>query len=257
MSASERDSTAGDAVGDAVDGAVEDGAVDGVTSEEHEALDVLFAMLSPSSALSSVSFIIRQANADMAVCDLFDGSSALLARSEWVDSLRWAPGVTGHGVLISDDPKSLSVRRPELVELLMAGLVPEVRDGTVLVKGVARLPGVRSKVAVASSDPAVDAVAACVGRKANRVLALSGMLGGERVDVVPWSADQEEMLVAALAPAKVSRVVLARGRASVFVPAHRMAATVGAGGLNAQLAGRLAGCRVQVFVDSGEVHEES
>lgn len=212
-----------------------------------DALDVLFARLSPSSALASVSFTIARTSPDMALCTLFDGTEAMLPASEWFPSRRWREGERAYGVLTDTAARSLSVTRPELVELLLAGLAPEVRSGEVLIRGVARLPGVRSKVAAASTDPKVDPVAACVGRKANRVRELVEALGGERVDVVAWSPDREELLKAALAPAKVSRVEFDGKRANVFVPAHRMAATVGAGGLNAQLAGRLAGYKVQVF----------
>lgn len=212
-------------------------------------LDGLFASLSPSEGVRAVSFRLTKVNADMAICTLFDGSEAFLPVSEWFPQRRWKVGDAGFGLLVPGERRTVSVTRPELVGLLMSGLVPEVRDGDVRVMGVSRLPGVRAKVAVAAVSEDVDPVAVCVGRRANRVSALVGLLGGERVDVIPWSSDGRRLLEAALAPARPDRITFSGRSASVFVPPHRMAATVGAGGLNAQLAGRLAGFKVQVFAD--------
>lgn len=145
-----------------------------------------------------------------------------------------------------NDPAVLSLTHPALVSALMAGIIPELRTGDLQVKGVSRLPGVRAKIAVASAVEDFDPVAATVGRSANRVKHITERLNGERVDVIPWHEDREQLLRNAFAPAEVSEVKIDGRLAAVSVPAHRMSAAVGRGGLNASLAGRLAGLRVTV-----------
>lgn len=149
----------------------------------------------------------------------------------------------------------LTATRPELVSLLFDGYSPEIRSGAVRVMGIARRPGVRTKVAVASTEPHIDPVASCVGRAANRVRAVSEMLGGERVDVIAWSPDRTTYLRNALAPAAVTKVVIAGHQATAIAPPHQMSAAVGGGGLNAALAGQLVGLKVVVAVEGSEEAE--
>lgn len=185
--------------------------------------------------------------------ELADGRAAVLPLGEAPSQLLPEVGAT-HQFLELDDissPVVLSLTHPALVAALMAGAVPELRTGELQVQGVSRLPGVRAKVAVAATDEGVDPVAAVVGRAANRVRFLADHLNGERVDVIPWHEDRTQLLRNAFAPAEVSDVLIDGRYAAVSVPPHRMSAAVGRGGLNASLAGRLAGLRVTV-VREGE-----
>jgi transcription antitermination factor NusA-like protein len=219
-------------------------------SEALTAEALLASLLAPRSAPAQarlVTFTVATHSADVASVVCFDGTEAMLPASEWFPGRQWRRGDRLTGLLVQSDPATVSVVRDEQIPLMLAGLVPEVRDGSVRVMGVARLPGVRTKVAVASTVASIDPVAACVGRKANRVRALVTQLGGERVDIITFSDDPKTMLAAALAPAQVDSIRLDGRRAEVLVPPHRMAATVGEGGLNAQLAGQLAGFSVQVI----------
>ena len=200
-----------------------------------------------------VSARIVSATDDVASCLLGDGSSLMLPVSEFYPDRRWRVGDEFQALLVSDGSGrlSLSTARPELVELLFASVVPEIRRGLVRVMGVSRVPGVRAKVAVACTggDDRLDPVAACIGRRANRVRFVVDALLGERVDIVAWHADRSVFLANALAPAEVSHVAVSGSDAMAFVPSHQMPAAVGRGGLNSVLAGQLVGFMVTVSAD--------
>lgn len=175
---------------------------------------------------------------------------AVLPATEWYPTRRWEVGATYQLLQIDRSSRPLlSAVRPELVEALFAGVSPEVRSGAVRVMGVARNPGVRTKVAVAACEAGVDPIAACVGRSANRVRLVSSLLLGERMDVVAWHPDQADFLRAALAPAAVSRIEIDGEEARAYAPSHQMSAAVGGSGLNSQLAGQLVGLKVTVVPD--------
>lgn len=188
-----------------------------------------------------------------ATVELSDGRAAVLPLGEAPTQKLPAVGTTAQFLELDDSgtPVVLSLTHPTLVAALMAGAVPELRTGQLQVLGVSRLPGVRAKVAVASASEDLDPVAAVVGRAANRVTFLADKLNGERVDVIPWHEDRAQLLRNAFAPAEITDIAIDGRRAAVSVPAHRMSAAVGRGGLNASLAGRLAGLRVTV-VREGE-----
>jgi len=179
---------------------------------------------------------------------LFDDREALIPLSEVPSSRKLLPGERVMVTLLVDGPRPVcSASRPELVAALYAGVSPEVRSGSVRIMNVARLAGVRSKVAVAATREGVDPVAALVGREANRVLYVSSQLGGERIDVVPFNDDLAVFAKNAMAPAAVDSVeVDVSGRVLVFVQPHQMPAAVGGGGLNSHLAGELLGYPVEV-----------
>lgn len=186
-------------------------------------------------------------SADVATVRNSSGMEGYMPVNEFYVGRRFEVGEPCFAVRVSDGSRpTYSVVRPELVEAVMAGIVPEIRTGVLRVMGVARLAGVRTKVAVASTVEGIDPIGACVGRERNRVLAMSRMLGGERVDIVAWHPDSAVFLRNALAPAAIDDVVIDGRDAVVYAPAHLMSAAVGAGGLNSQLAGQLAGFRVAV-----------
>jgi N utilization substance protein A len=140
------------------------------------------------------------------------------------------------------------------VQRLLEAEVPEIAAGAVEVKAIAREPGLRTKVAVASNRAGIDAVGACVGPKGVRHQALLTELGGEHVDIVPWSDDQAALVAGALGPAKVNTVTLDRATrtANVKVPAEHLSLAIGKDGQNARLAAKLTGWRIDIKPDDVE-----
>ena len=146
----------------------------------------------------------------------------------------------------------ISRTHPDLIKRLFELEVPEVYDGIVEVRSVAREPGVRSKVAVSSYDERLDPVGACVGPKGSRVRTVVSELRGERVDVVLWSDDPERCVANALSPAKVSRVIVdpENNYATVIVPDDQLSLAIGKEGQNARLAARLTGMHIDIKNES-------
>ncbi|HSJ50641.1 MAG TPA: transcription termination factor NusA [Actinomycetota bacterium] len=142
----------------------------------------------------------------------------------------------------------LSRTHPGLLKKLFEMEVPEIEEGIVEIKAVAREPGHRSKIAVASNEPAVDPVGACVGPKGSRVRNVVTELRGEKIDVVPWSADASTFVANALQPAKVkeARVDPETQTALVIVPDYQLSLAIGKEGQNARLAARLTGWRIDI-----------
>jgi N utilization substance protein A len=187
---------------------------------------------------------------DVAVVITHDGVEAIVPISEWYPNRRWAVGDTYQMLLLDQAPRPIaSAVRPELVEAVYDGLVPELVAGTVRIMSVARAAGLRTKIAVAATaSTTADPVAAMIGRDANRVR-LVGALLYERIDVIAWHPDPEVYLANALAPAKVTRVEITETGARAFTPSHQMSAAVGHQGLNSQLAGQLLGIPVTVVAE--------
>ena len=142
----------------------------------------------------------------------------------------------------------VSRSHPGLLKSLFAMEVPEIEEGIVEIKAVAREPGHRSKIAVSSREPAVDPVGACVGPKGGRVRMVVNELRGEKIDVVPWSEDPGEFVANALQPAKVKEVRTDpdTGTALVIVPDYQLSLAIGKEGQNARLAARLTGWRIDI-----------
>jgi N utilization substance protein A len=148
----------------------------------------------------------------------------------------------------SRPPIVVSRTSPELLARLFEQEVPEIYEGSVEIHSIARDPGVRSKVAVASLDDRLDPVGACVGPKGSRVRAVVTELRGERVDVILWDEDPGKFVANALSPAKVSRVVVdsETGYATVIVPDDQLSLAIGKEGQNARLAARLTGLHIDI-----------
>ena len=146
----------------------------------------------------------------------------------------------------------VSRTHPDLIRRLFELEVPEVYEGVVEVRSIAREPGVRSKVAVSSYDDRLDPVGACVGPKGSRVRTVVSELRGERVDVVLWSDDPAKCVASALSPAKVSRVIVddANNYATVIVPDDQLSLAIGKEGQNARLAARLTGLHIDIKNES-------
>jgi N utilization substance protein A len=146
----------------------------------------------------------------------------------------------------------VSRTHPGLIKRLFELEVPEILDGVVEIKAVAREPGHRSKIAVVSHDRNVDPVGACVGSKGARVRMVMNELRGEKIDIIKWTDDQQEFVANALSPAKVKEVrLLDDGQtALVIVPDYQLSLAIGKEGQNARLAARLTGLRVDIKSES-------
>jgi len=142
----------------------------------------------------------------------------------------------------------VSRTHPGLVTRLFELEVPEVYDGVVVIRSVAREPGARSKVAVESRDPSVDPLGACVGHRGARVQAIVDELRGEKIDIVRYNDDIRLYLESALSPAKVGQVLVSDGEraATVVVPDHQLSLAIGRRGQNVRLAARLTGWRIDI-----------
>lgn len=151
-------------------------------------------------------------------------------------------GAEGRGPLVS-----LTRIHPNLVKRLFETEVPEITDGTVIIKSISREAGSRTKIAVYSRDPEVDAVGACIGNKGARIGAVVNELKGEKIDVIPYSDDVCEYVKSALSPATVKSVDFDSDRqARVVVAPDQLSLAIGKMGQNARLAARLTGCKIDI-----------
>ncbi len=143
----------------------------------------------------------------------------------------------------------LSRTRPQLVQRLFEQEIPEIADGVIEVRAMAREPGYRSKVAVSSSDQRVDCVGACVGVRGNRIKNIVDELAGERIDIVRWSDDLQVLIPNALQPAEVEEVILCQmlGRAIVLVREDQLSLAIGRRGQNVRLASKLCGWDIEIM----------
>lgn len=145
----------------------------------------------------------------------------------------------------------------ELLRKLLEATVPEIRQGTVEIKDLVRTPGYRSKVAIVSKDPNIDAVGACIGQQGKRISAITQELRGEKVDIIPWSPDETEFLVNAFSPAKLDTVIMNfdKRTATVIVSEDQLSLAIGRQGQNVSLAARLTGWRIDIRTTSQLGHE--
>jgi transcription termination/antitermination protein NusA len=179
---------------------------------------------------------------------------ALLPRSEQVDGERYEQGSRIKAVIaeVRSGTKGpqviLSRRDPELIRALFELEVPEIADGLVEIRGVAREPGYRSKIAVESHMQGVDPVGACVGPRGSRVRMVVSELRGEKIDIIPWNTEPARFVAKALSPARVREVYIddETREATVIVPNDQLALAIGKEGLNARLATRLTGWKIDI-----------
>ncbi len=143
----------------------------------------------------------------------------------------------------------LSRARPQLVQRLFEQEIPEIADGVIEIRAMAREPGYRSKVAVSSSDPRVDCVGACVGVRGNRIKNIVDELAGERIDIVRWDDNLEVLIPNALQPAEVEQVILCKmlGRGIVLVREDQLSLAIGRRGQNVRLASKLSGWDIEIM----------
>ncbi|HVC57594.1 MAG TPA: transcription termination factor NusA [Stellaceae bacterium] len=148
----------------------------------------------------------------------------------------------------------LSRTHPQFMAKLFAQEVPEIYDGIIEIKAVARDPGSRAKIAVISRDSGIDPVGACVGMRGSRVQAVVGELQGEKIDIIPWSSDPATFVVNALAPAEVAKVVMdeEQRRIEVVVPDDQLSLAIGRRGQNVRLASQLTGWDIDILTEAEE-----
>jgi N utilization substance protein A len=202
----------------------------------------------------SVTGTVQQSDSRYTLIKLREGVEALLPPSEQPHSERYDHNQRIKAYIIevrkTTNEPSIVVSRthPGLIRRLFELEVPEIYDGIVEIKSVAREPGMRSKVAVSSRESGLDPVGACVGPKGSRVRMIVSELRGERIDVVPWQEDPETYVASALSPAKVSKVNIDEDThtATVIVPDDQLSLAIGKEGQNARLAAKLTGWRIDI-----------
>jgi N utilization substance protein A len=190
---------------------------------------------------------------------------ALLPGPEQVDGERYEQGSRIKAVIrdVRTGTKGpqviLSRRDPELIKTLFELEVPEIADGLVEIRGVAREPGYRSKIAAESHAQGVDPVGACVGPRGSRVRMVVSELRGEKIDIIPWNNEPARFVAKALSPARVREVYLDdEGReATVVVPDDQLALAIGKEGMNASLAARLTGWKIDITSATGFAQQEA
>jgi transcription termination/antitermination protein NusA len=206
-----------------------------------------------------VTGIVQQAgDRNNVLVDLGNNVEALLPRSEQVDGERYEQGSRIKACIteVRSGTKGpqviLSRRDPELIKTLFELEVPEIADGLVEIRGVAREPGYRAKIAVESHVQGVDPVGACVGPRGSRVRMVVSELRGEKIDIIPWNTEPARFVAKALSPARVREVYIddETREATVVVPDDQLALAIGKDGLNARLAARLTGWKVDIQSDS-------
>jgi transcription termination/antitermination protein NusA len=187
-------------------------------------------------------------------------AEALLRRDETIprEAFRNGDRVRAYIYDVREEPRGpqifLSRTHPGFLAKLFAQEVPEIYDGIIEIKAVARDPGSRAKMAVISRDSSIDPVGACVGMRGSRVQAVVAELQGEKIDIIPWSQDQATFIVNALAPAEVSKVLLddEGRRVEVVVPDDQLSLAIGRRGQNVRLASQLTRYDVDILTEAEE-----
>jgi N utilization substance protein A len=206
--------------------------------------------------------IVQQSDRRYILLDL-GKVEAILPQAEQVPSESYRPGerLKAYITEVRKGTKGpqivVSRSHPGLLRALFAMEVPEIEEGIVEIRAVAREPGHRSKIAVSSNEPGVDPVGACVGPKGSRVRMVVTELRGEKIDVIPWSAEPATLVANALQPAKVSRarVDADTQTAEVIVPDYQLSLAIGKEGQNARLAARLTGWRIDIRSETQHAEE--
>ena len=163
---------------------------------------------------------------------------------------------------VEDSPRGINLRlsrtHPKFIEKLFAMEAPEIQNGIVEIKSIAREAGARSKIAVFSNDEHIDAVGSCVGQKGTRVNTITQELGGEKIDIIPWSSDTKVFVSNSLSPAKVLSIEVdeKEHKALVEVANDLLSLAIGKGGQNVRLAAKLTGWRIDIKGDGKMVAEE-
>lgn len=187
-------------------------------------------------------------------------AEALLRRDETIprESFKVGDRIRAYIMDVREEQRGpqifLSRTHPDFMAALFKQEVPEIYDGIIEIKSVARDPGSRAKIAVISKDSSIDPVGACVGMRGARVQAVVGELQGEKIDIIQWSQDEASFIVNALAPAEVAKVVLDEeaGRIEVVVPDEQLSLAIGRRGQNVRLASQISGWHIDILTEEEE-----
>ncbi len=184
----------------------------------------------------------------------FNRATGVIPTTEQIPGERYVRGARVRGYLyhVEESPRGISLKisrtHPKFLEMLFAQESPEIANGVVQIKAIAREPGARSKIAVYTEDPNIDPVGSCVGQRGIRVSTVMNELSGEKIDIIEWSADPVEFVSKSLSPAKVLEVVLdeAEHKASIEVAPDQLSLAIGKGGQNVRLAAKLTGWKIDI-----------
>jgi len=187
----------------------------------------------------------------------FNRATGILPAEEQIPREFWERGqrVRAYLYSVEDTPRGINLRlsrtHPKFIEKLFAIEAPEIENGVVEIKSVAREAGARSKIAVFSNDEHIDAVGSCVGQKGTRVNTITGELSGEKIDIIPWSSDPKQFVSNSLSPAKVISIEVdeKEHKATVEVANDQLSLAIGKGGQNVRLAAKLTGWRIDIKGD--------
>ncbi len=192
-------------------------------------------------------------------------ASAILIPEDQVPGERYTPGARFKFYIRSVDMGTkgpeilLSRTHPDIVKKLFTVEIPEIADGSIEIKAVAREAGSRTKIAVSSEDESIDPIGSCVGQRGTRVQTIISELGGEKIDIIEYEEDSEKFIINSLSPAKVSRLELndKEKKALAVVKADQLSLAIGKGGQNVRLAAKLTGWKIDIAEEKedGEVEK--
>ncbi|MCP3673255.1 MAG: transcription termination/antitermination protein NusA [Gammaproteobacteria bacterium] len=199
--------------------------------------------------------IVKRSTRDSIILDLGNNAEAVIPREEMMPKESVRPGDRMRGMLFELRPEArgpqliISRTNPNMLIELFKIEVPEIAEELIDLKGAARDPGSRAKIAVKSNDQRIDPVGACVGMRGSRVQAVSGELGGERIDIVLWDDNPAQFVINAMAPAEISSIVVDEdsGVMDIAVEEDQLAQAIGRSGQNVRLASELTGWRLNVM----------
>lgn len=210
--------------------------------------------------------IVKKVNRDLIIVDLGNNAEAVISRDDQLPRENFRPGDRVRGLLYSVRPEArgfqlfMTRSKPDFLSELFRIEVPEIGEELIEIKGAARDPGSRAKIAVKTNDKRIDPVGACVGMRGARVQAVSGELGGERIDIVLWDEDPAQFVINAMAPAEVSSIIVDEDKHAmdIAVEASNLAQAIGRSGQNIRLASQLTGWELNVMTvaDLQKKHKE-
>ncbi len=212
-----------------------------------------------------VTGVVKKASRESVIVDLGNNAEAVIYRDDMLPRETFRPGDRVRGLLYEIKPEArgaqlfLSRTKPEMLVELFRVEVPEIGEEMLEIKGAARDPGSRAKIAVKSNDKRIDPVGACVGMRGSRVQAVSGELGGERVDIVLYDDNVAQYVINAMSPAEVASIIVDedKGTMDIAVEESNLAMAIGRSGQNIRLASQLTGWELNVMTvaDMKEKHQ--
>ncbi|MBU2892423.1 transcription termination factor NusA [Colwellia sp. D2M02] len=212
-----------------------------------------------------VTGVVKKASRDSVIIDLGNNAEAIIYRDDMLPRETFRPGDRVRGLLYEIKPEArgaqlfVSRTKPEMLVELFRVEVPEIGEEMLEIKGAARDPGSRAKIAVKSNDKRIDPVGACVGMRGSRVQAVSSELGGERVDIVLYDDNVAQYVINAMAPAEVASIIVDedKGTMDIAVEEGNLAMAIGRSGQNIRLASQLTGWELNVMTvaDMKEKHQ--